>query len=152
MPDDPTALRILILNGDLPIFPGQAGHEYLHTTRLAHLGQRVGLVSMVHTLEQREKQQGLAEAGVTLYVWESPRVGMATAGRGAVADWFRRMSKAIYTGAHTWPRRPQDTLLRDWQFADLSGPLLQALNDTHWQVFIVVQSHCARWLDYLPRC
>src|SRR5262249_6881538 len=24
----PTALRILILNGDLPLFPGQAEHEY----------------------------------------------------------------------------------------------------------------------------
>ena len=43
------AVRILILNGDLPIFPGRAGHEYLHTTLLAQRAHKVGLVSMVHT-------------------------------------------------------------------------------------------------------
>lgn len=150
MLDDHTALRILILNGDLPIFPGRAGHEYLHTTRLARLGQHVGLVSMVHTPEQREKQQGLTEAGVTLYLWESPDVDTPSADNGSPVSWLYRMSKAIYTFARTWPRRPQDTVLQDLQFANLSGPALQALNDTNWHALIVVQTNCARWVDYLP--
>ena len=54
-------LNLLILNSDLPFFPGRAGHEYLHTTRLAQLAQRVGLVSLVHVREQYEKKQGLAD-------------------------------------------------------------------------------------------
>ncbi len=65
-------MRLLILNGDLPVFPGWGGVEYLHTTRLARLAQRVGLVSLAHTplpplvafsaaiqSEQRELQQFL---------------------------------------------------------------------------------------------
>ncbi len=53
------AVKLLIVNGDLPIFPGRAGHEYLHTTRLTRLAQRVGVVSMVHTPEENEKAHGL---------------------------------------------------------------------------------------------
>ena len=64
MLDNSTALRILILNGDLPIFPGRAGHEYLHTTRLARLGQQVGLVSMVQpTLPENEHGTNPPDAG-----------------------------------------------------------------------------------------
>jgi hypothetical protein len=62
------AVRILILNGDLPIFPGRAGHEYLHTTLRAQRAHKVGLVSMGHTPEQHEKKQDLARAGVELYL------------------------------------------------------------------------------------
>ena len=65
-------MRLLILNGDLPTFPGRAGHEYLHTTGLARLGETVGLVSLVHDAEQEEKQQELALAGVRLHLWRSP--------------------------------------------------------------------------------
>ena len=67
-------MRILIVNGDLPVFPGQAGHEYLHTTRLAGLVERVGLVSLLHTQEQDEKKEGLVEAGVNLYLWRNPHL------------------------------------------------------------------------------
>jgi hypothetical protein len=66
MPESCDTLRILILNGDLPIFPGRAGHEYLHTIHLAARAQEVGLVSMVHNVEQYEKKQELVDAGVSL--------------------------------------------------------------------------------------
>ena len=66
------------MNGDLPVFPGQVGHEHLHTTRLAGLVERVGLVSLRHTQEQDEKKQGLADAGVSLYLWRGPHVDTPT--------------------------------------------------------------------------
>jgi hypothetical protein len=46
----------VILNGDLPVFPGWGGIEYLHTTHLARIANKVGLVSLVHTREQSEKK------------------------------------------------------------------------------------------------
>src|SRR5262249_54048220 len=145
------ALRILILNGDLPIFPGRAGHEYLHTTHLAARAQEVGLVSMVHTAEQDEKKQALVDAGVSLYVWESPHLGQTTDAIASRQQWLRRISKAVYIALRTGLHSPQDTFIQDLQFANIAEPLLQALDEMSWQVLVVVQSHCARWMDSLPR-
>ena len=64
IPQTTPSINILVLNEDLPVFPGRAGHEYLNTTRLANWAQRVGLVSMVHTSEQAEKNGSLLEQGV----------------------------------------------------------------------------------------
>ena len=100
--------------------------------------------------KQRQKQQGLIDASVALYMWESSDLDTPSASNGSPIRWLRRMLKIIYTFARTWPRRPQDTLLQDWQFANLSGPIFQALNDTSWQALVVAQSNCARWIDYLP--
>ncbi len=143
-------LNLLILNGNLPVFPGWAGHEFLHTTRLAQLAGKVGLVSLVHTREQREKKVGLANAGVALYCWQSPDLGEPSSTNTSHAAWLRRIGKAIYTSVLIWPQRPRDTLIQDLQFGNLSGPLLHALTDEHWQALVVVQTNCARWLDYLP--
>jgi glycosyltransferase involved in cell wall biosynthesis len=145
-------LRLLILNGDLPIFPGRAGHEYLHTTRLARLAHRVGLVSMVHTRELDEKKQDLIEAGVRLYLWrnpmlERPPLPFSPARRGPL----RRAAEGLYNVARNWRRHPFDTLIQDLQFRNISGPLVEALSDEGWSALIVVQSNCARWLDYVPR-
>src|SRR5574341_877537 len=93
-------LRILILNGDLPIFPGRAGHEYLHTIHLAARAQEVGLVSMVHTAEQNEKKHALIDAGVSLYVWESPHLGRTVSDAGRL-PWLRRLGKALYIAVRT---------------------------------------------------
>src|SRR5437867_9960902 len=60
------SLNLLILNGDLPVFPGWGGVEYLHTVRLARLARRVALVSLAHTREQQDKAQSLSDAGVSL--------------------------------------------------------------------------------------
>src|SRR5262249_41475313 len=144
-------VRILILNGDLPIFPGQAGHEYLHTTHLAARAQEVGLVSLVHTAEQDEKKQALVDAGVSLYVWESPHLGQMASDAGPRLPWLRRIGKALYIAVRTGLHRPQDTFIQDLQLANIAGPLLRALGETSWQVLVVVQSKCAHWVDSLPR-
>jgi glycosyltransferase involved in cell wall biosynthesis len=145
------ALRLLILNGDLPVFPGRAGHEYLHTTHLAHFAQQVGLVSMVHTREQADKQGDLAKAHVKLYLWESPHLSQASTGQQSAPRGARRVGKALYNCMRTWPRRPPDTAGQDLQFRNMAPLLLQALSEESWQATIVVQSSNAHWLDYLPR-
>jgi glycosyltransferase involved in cell wall biosynthesis len=144
-------LKLLIVNGDLPTFPGRAGHEYLHTTRLSQLADKVGLVSLVHTHEQHEQKSGLADAGVALYLWEHPQLDKSIAGEATQPTWLHRVGKAVYTFARTYLRRPWDTFLQDLQFSNISGPLLHAFCDGSWQAVVVVQSQCAHWLDYLPR-
>src|SRR5688500_2671214 len=141
-------LKLLIVNGDLPTFPGRAGHEYLHTTRLSQLADKVGLVSLVHTHEQHEQKSGLADAGVALYLWEHPHLGKSIAGEATQPTWLHRVGKAVYTFARTYLLRPWDTFLQDLQFSNISGPLLHAFCDGSWQALVVVQSQCAHWLDY----
>jgi glycosyltransferase involved in cell wall biosynthesis len=145
-------MRVLILNGDLPVFPGQIGNEYLHTTRLARLVERVGLVSLLHTREQDEKKRGLVEAGVILYLWRSPRIDTPT--RESSLDkprLMRRLAEATYNATRNWRGLPADTLIQDLQFRNIAGPLVEALSEGPWEALVVVQSNCARWLDYLPR-
>ena len=145
-------MRMLIVNGDLPVFPGQAGHEYLHTTGLARLAERVGLVSLLHTKEQDEKKRGLVDAGVNLYLWRSPHIDTPT--REGSLDRprrLRRLAEAMYNPARNWRGYPSDTLVQDLQFRNIAGPLVDALSECRWGALVVVQSNCARWLDYLPR-
>jgi glycosyltransferase involved in cell wall biosynthesis len=145
-------LKVLILNGDLPIFPGRAGHEYLHTTRLARLAHRVGLVSMVHTKELDEKKQDLIDAGVSLYLWRNPMLGLPPSSCGTPRRRLvRRAVEGLYNFSRNWRWQPFDTLIQDLQFRNISGPLVEALSDEGWLALIVVQSNCARWLDYVPR-
>jgi glycosyltransferase involved in cell wall biosynthesis len=145
-------VRLLILNGDLPFFPGRAANEYLHTTRLARLAQRVGLVSLVHTQEMDDKKQVLVDAGIDLYLWQSPNLLMApTAAVAPRRRTLRSAGEALYYFARNWRRHPADVQVQDMQFRNISGPLLEALSDERWQAVVVVQSNSARWLDYLPR-
>jgi glycosyltransferase involved in cell wall biosynthesis len=150
MPDTQDALRILILNGDLPVFPGWGGIEYLHTTNLAQLAKKVGVVSQVHSREQHEKKKGLTDAGVSLYTWENPHWAESRPAIPAHRPLYRRMGKSIYEFIRSWPHRPKDTLVQDLAFQNVSAPVSQALEDDHWQILVVVQSTCAHWLDYLP--
>ena len=143
-------VRLLVLNGDLPIFPGRAGHEYLHMTRLARLAQRVGLVSMVHTREMDRGAQGLVGAGLALYLWRSPDLQRLPAAAPRPSLWGRVGATVRRALGHR-PGHPRDTRMQDLQFRNISGPLLEALRDESWQAVIVVQSNCARWVDYLPR-
>src|SRR5262245_37792893 len=144
-------LKLLVLNGDLPIFPGRAGHEHLHMTHLARLAQRVGLVSMVHTREMDGKREALAEAGLSLYLWRSPELDRAPAMAASRPSLWRRARAIVYGAVASRRGRPRDTRIQDSQFRNISGPLLEALRDECWQAVVVVQSSCARWLDYLPR-
>jgi len=148
------SVRLLILNCDLPIFPGRAGHEYLQTTGLARHSERVGLVSLVHTREVDKKKQSLADAGVRLYVWQDPnlwREPVSSAQQPLVRRRLaRRMAETVYNFALNWRRYPLDTLVQDFQFRNIAAPLLAALSEERWQALVVVQSTCARWLDYVP--
>ncbi len=142
--------KILILNNDLPVFPGWGGIEFLHTTFLARMARKVGLVSLVHTPEQRQKKKLLADSGVTLYLWENPNLEKGAASGPGKQSPVRKMGKALYDLCRSLPLRPHDTLFQDFQFSTLSGSILQALNEETWDILLVVQSSCARWADYLP--
>lgn len=144
-------MKLLIVNGDLPIFPGRAGHEYLHTTWLTRLAQRVGLVSMVHTPEENERAHGLGEAGVDLYLWRDPSLGPGGAASLTRRSRLRHGAALLYQVARNWRRHPLEAVLQDRRFRNMAAPLVEALGEDDWQVLIVVQSICARWLDYLPR-
>ena len=145
-------MKLLILNGDLPVFPGWGGIEYLHTTRMARLAERVGLVSLVHTREQQEKTRSLTSSGVRVYLWQNPSLALESPlSEGAGRPLLRHMAKAVRSLPWNWSRRPFDTQIQDLQFRNMSAPLLDALGDVAWQALIVVQSNSARWLDYLPR-
>jgi glycosyltransferase involved in cell wall biosynthesis len=144
-------VKILVLNPDLPVFPGRAGHEFLHATRLQAAGHRVGLVSLVHTHEQDQKKQGLTDAGVDLYLWRDARLdadGRSGDGArpGAIHVLVRAVHRALVGGV-----RPLDTIIQDHQFRNIAPAVLDALRDTDWNACVVVQSNCARWLDHLPR-
>ena len=144
------SLRILILNGDLPVFPGWGGVEFLHTIHLAKMARKVGLVSLVQTIEQNDKKKGLSDAGVNLFLWENPQIGLTNSTHIMEQSLFRQFAKFFYSHFRTWPPRPQDTLVQNFQFCNMSGPLLDALKNDNWHALIVVQSSCAHWMDYLP--
>jgi glycosyltransferase involved in cell wall biosynthesis len=146
-------LNILILNGDLPVFPGWGGVEFLHTTRLAKLARKVGLVSLVHTKEQQEKTQALTDAGISLYLWKNPDLEDPSQAASGGSNRFRLLKiigKLFYKIMCTRPQHPRDTVLQDLVFRNISSPLYQALGEDHWDVLMVVQSNRGRWLDYLP--
>ena len=63
----------------------------------------------------------------------------------------RRMGEAVYNFVRNWRGQPVDTLIQDFQFRNIAAPMLEALREGLWQALIVVQSNCARWLDYVPR-
>ena len=142
--------KILILNNDLPVFPGWGGIEFLHTTFLAEMVRKVGLVSLVHTSEQNQKKKRLSDSGVALYLWENPNLQQGAGREGKKPTPLRRTGKMLYDLGRSLSFRPHDTLFQDFQLSTLSRPILQALNEEKWDVLIVVQSSCAYWIDYLP--
>lgn len=145
------AFKILILNNDLPVFPGWGGIEFLHTTALAQMAQKVGLVSLVHTREQNDKKIHLANAGVSLYLWENPNLDQSVQANGRKPTVLRQITKALYNLGRAWPPRPHDTLLQDLQLRTISSSIIQALNEESWDALVVVQSNCAHWIDKLPK-
>ena len=147
---DISNLHILILNGDLPVFPGWGGIEFLHTTRFAKLAKKVGLVSVVQTPEQDEKKIGLSKAGVNLFLWTNPNLFSPCSPVYKKENAIRQILKTIYTYIRVWPPRPQDTLIQDFQMCNISKPLHEALKKNRWNAVIVIQSSSAHWLDCLP--
>jgi hypothetical protein len=104
-------VKLLVLNGDLPIFPGRAGHEYLHMTRLGRLAQRVGLVSMVHTREMDVEKGDLLGAGVALYLWRNAALDRPPAPAAPGPSRWRRAAAAAYGALVHRRGHPRDTRL-----------------------------------------
>jgi glycosyltransferase involved in cell wall biosynthesis len=143
-------LNILFINTDLPIFPGRGGVEFLHSTHLASIANRVGIISQLHTREQKEKSQGLLDAGVELFLWEYPFLLEKTAPiLASKHSLFRTLAKFGADVLRTGFWRPRDTLLHDKQFRNIA-PAVQASLSQPWQVLSVIQSNCAKYLDYVP--
>ena len=142
--------NILILNTDFPIFPGRVANEYLNTTRLVASAHKVGLVSLIHTHEQVAKKSVLSNWGVFLYCWENPSdYNPKPVDRPVVIKFIRQVGKAFYALARGI-QRPEDTLIQDLQFRNISNSIRTALNAEFWQALVVIQSTCANWVDYLP--
>ena len=147
-----SALNVLALNTDLPIFPGGGGVEFFAMKGLAARAH-VGLVSMAHTRADLDRSRTLAETGVRLYLWRSPWLDRAPALARrpslvrTVHAWVRRFAE----GALTRPGRPSDTHAMDAAFSNMAPALIQALSERRWHVLAVVQSHAAAMIDYVPR-
>jgi glycosyltransferase involved in cell wall biosynthesis len=145
------AMRLLILNPDLPVFPGRAGHEYLHATRLSRLGHRIGVVSLLHDAEQAGRRDSLTREGVALYLWQNPDLVRPAPRVPATArTTVRRVARALIRRLRAGLLAPIDTLVRDDQLATIAAPLSAALADEPWHAAVVVQSSCAGWLGALP--
>lgn len=152
MKNSNTRLRILFVNGDLPVFPGWGGHDYLNMIHLAKFAD-VGLVSQIHTLEQKEKTGQLVEAGIRLYAWENPamfanspavaHLSPARTWRGVARDIFNFFRALVMSN-------PADTYIQRYNFRNMAGVLLKALNEQHWDVVAIVQSSRAEWKKSLP--
>ena len=151
--EPPKPPAILILNPDLPVFPGGGGVEFLTTRELASLAGAVGLVSMAHTRPALENAARLKDAGVRLFLWESPQleVPASTPSPPSPAPRWRRAATRMFKAARAWPDRPADTLDLDPAFRNLSAPLVTAMAERPWQVLSVIQSSSAAFLDYVPK-
>ncbi|MFL5801413.1 MAG: glycosyltransferase [Roseiflexaceae bacterium] len=149
----PISPNILILNTHLPIFPGGGGVEYLTTRQMATNDGHVGLVSMAHTRSDLDKVQGLANAGVELYLWHSPHLDAPSAPSAhpsLVRVAHQRLRDAV-DAAKAWPRRPADTMILDRCFRNMSAGLTEALSRQPWHVLSVIESSAAAMVDYVPR-
>ncbi|NQU38697.1 MAG: glycosyltransferase [Lentisphaerae bacterium] len=154
-------MNILIVNADLPVFPGWGGIEFLNTTQLAAHADHLGLVSAVHSPEQESKLGGLTDAGVHLYLWRSPALTAADRAGDPAAAKRRGLRERAAGGLHHLNQlrhalmpptlsQPTDTHGRSFDFRNLAPFIAQAMSERTWQVLIVVQSTCAHWLDALP--
>ena len=149
----PKRLGLLIINGHLPIFPGTGGHEFLNTLNLARRAGHVGLVSMVHRQQDLVKAEAFREAGVELYLWQSPHLVRASTrpAHPAWLAWLHRQIASLHSALKTLPSRPRDTVVADLEFRNISGPLRTALSQRSWDAVVVIQSSAAATIRSIPR-
>ena len=145
-------IRLLIINDELPIFPGSGGVEYLTTLAMAPLCDRVGLVSMAHRRQDLERAAGLPDAGVSMFLWESPFLdGVPESAHPPLARRIHQWFVSVLMRWKAWPDRPLESVLADGGFRNLSHGLTQAMSEGAWPIVSVVQTHEAHVLDYLPQ-
>jgi glycosyltransferase involved in cell wall biosynthesis len=146
------SLNLLILNIDLPIFPGGGAVEYLTTREMAGLVDHVGLVSMAHRREDIERARGLEEAGVRLYLWRSPFLDAPPPDPApSLLRSAHRVVASIVERGRAWPDRPEDAVVMDGSFRNMAPAIAAALGERHWHAVAVVQSSAAAMIDYIPR-
>lgn len=147
-------LKLLVLNTDLPIFPGGGGVEFFAMTGMAALAERVGLVSLAHTRHDLNRSVDLERAGVNLYLWESPWMDAVTT--PAPPPRARSFAKIVHgylrSAVQAWHGRgrPADTHIMDAVFANMAPGIVQALEERAWHVVAVVQSSAASLIDRMP--
>ena len=145
---------VLIVNKDLPRFPGGIAIEYLNTVGLAARGISVGLVSMVHSVADRQAARNLRERQIELYLWENPglEAGASKAGPGRLVQRIHRSWQRVAVRVRAGLQRtPTEVAWADLEFRNLADPILKALEQRHWDLLIVVQTSQARSIDYLPK-
>ena len=145
-------LKLLVINTDLPIFPGGGGVEYLAMTRMATLAKDVGLVSMAHTRSDLVRSVDLEHAGIHLYLWHSPWLDGQPVLPSTRPGLLRRLHGWVRDGGLSWRRRgrPSDTLINDAAFANMAPGVVQAFQERAWHVVAVVQSSCAAMIERVP--
>lgn len=144
-------LAVLVLNTDLPIFPGGGGVEYLTMTRIAALAKEVGLVSMAHTRADLDRSVDLERAGIHLYLWHSPWLDSPPSVSPTRPGLLRRLHAWVRDGGLSWRGgRPSDTLINDAAFANMAPGVTKAFQERAWHVVAVVQSSCAAMIERVP--
>jgi hypothetical protein len=91
VPAPTTQLRLLILNTDLPVFPGGGGVEHLTMTSLARQGHDVAIVSMAHTRAQLDGSCVARDGGVRRFLWLSPWLDAPAPSTPAPTSMLRRV-------------------------------------------------------------
>lgn len=149
----PRELSVLILDGDFPVFPSGAGHEYLNTRNLADFAGAVGLVSMAHDQQTLDKARLFERDRLGVYLWTNPAIGQPAAPPTSVPVWIERLHAALRSTlqrielGRRLPGAAYDAALA---FRNMSGALTRALSERPWDVFVVVQSSAAAAVDYIP--
>lgn len=152
LPQPDTRLSVLSLNTHLPIFPGGGGVEYLTTLNMAQFAEHVGLVSMAHLRADLQKVQGLAKAGVELYLWESPNLDASPVieSQPSLLRRAHAQLRALVDILKAGARQPADTIIIDSCFRNMASGLQHALALRPWQAIAVIESSAAKMIDYVP--
>ena len=154
VPAPTTQLRLLILNTDLPVFPGGGGVEHLTMTSLARQGHDVAIVSMAHTRAQLDGSASLETAGVRRFLWLSPWLDAPATSTPAPTSMLRRVHARLRDAiirARLPGGRPADTTAAAGAFSNMAAALTEALSAQRWDALAVVQTSSAAMFDDVPR-
>src|SRR5262249_11494499 len=118
---------------------------------LAPLCDRVGLVSMAHRRQDLDRAAGLPDAGVSMYLWESPFLdGIPESTHAPAARRLHHWIVELWQRWRAWPDRPLASVRAVPSFRNMAHARNTALSEHAWPVVSVVQTHEAQILDYMP--
>ena len=148
----------LILTTDLPYFPGKNGHDFFNVRFLAQ-HHRVGVVAPAYESYPDQGVANLVEAVDATYLWPKPadpvplliqdkREGRLSAHLLKLSPSIRKRILLRLIGLQD---DPDDAFLRLAVLSNCAPQLLAALEDSHWQGLVIVQTSNRHWLNFLPR-